>query len=182
MRVTLNSVRLAFPALFEPKSFNGEGDPTFSASFILDPVANKADIQRLQAAIKQASVDKWNSKHGEVLTALQKKGHVCLHDGDEKSEYDGFAGNMYVSARSKSRPLVLDRDKSPLVASDGRPYAGCVVNAIVDVYAQDNQWGKRINAALSGVQFVRDGEAFGGSRPASADDFGTVDESEDLLV
>ncbi len=37
MKVKLNNVRLAFPALFEPKAVNGEGDPRFSATFIFDP-------------------------------------------------------------------------------------------------------------------------------------------------
>ena len=35
MKIRLNNVRLAFPALFEAKTVNGEGDPAFSASFIL---------------------------------------------------------------------------------------------------------------------------------------------------
>jgi len=66
---------------------------------------------------------------------------------------------------------VVDRDRTPLVAADGKPYAGCYVTAIVELWPQDNQYGRRINATLSGVQFERDGDAFGGSAPASADDF-----------
>ena len=34
MKIRLNNVRLAFPALFEAKTVNGEGDPAFSASFL----------------------------------------------------------------------------------------------------------------------------------------------------
>ena len=33
MKLKLNNVRLAFPALFEAKTVNGEGDPRFSAVF-----------------------------------------------------------------------------------------------------------------------------------------------------
>jgi hypothetical protein len=50
------------------------------------------------------------------------------------------------------------------------------VVAIVELWAQDNSWGKRINATLKGVQFYQDGEAFAGGVSASADDF------EDLSV
>jgi hypothetical protein len=50
-------------------------------------------------------------------------------------------------------------------------YSGCFVNAQIDIWAQDNGFGKRINCTLAGVQFAADGDAFGGGRPASADDF-----------
>jgi hypothetical protein len=182
MKVMLRNVRLAFPALFQPKTVNGEGDPAFGATFIMDPATNKAEIEAVNAAIDKVAADKWGAKGAEVAKTLRKAGKVCLRDGDEKAEYEGYEGNMFVAARSKSRPLVIDRDKTPLVEADGRPYGGCYVNATIDVWAQDNQYGKRINASLSGVQFVRDGEAFGGSRPASPDDFEEVDESEDSLV
>jgi hypothetical protein len=79
---------------------------------------------------------------------------------------------MYVSAASKTRPLVLDSNKTPLTDEDGKPYGGCYVNASIEIWAQDNQFGKRINAQLRGIQFVKDGDAFGGGgSPASADEF-----------
>jgi hypothetical protein len=182
MKVRINNVRVAFPVLFNPKSVNGEGDPAFSASFILDPVANKADLKVLDEAIVKAAEEKWGPKAATILAGLRKSGKVCLRDGDEKPEYDGYPGNMFVSARSKSRPLVIDRDKTPLVEADGRPYGGAFVNAVLDLWAQDNDYGKRVNATLSGVQFVRDGDAFGGGRPASADEFDEVEETEESLV
>jgi len=44
---------------------------------------------------------------------------------------------------------------------NGKPYAGCYVNMSIRLWAQDNQFGKRVNAQLRAVQFVKDGEAFG---------------------
>ena len=40
------------------------------------------------------------------------------------------------------------------------------MNAIVELWAQDNNYGKRINASLAGVQFAKDGEAFAGGTVA----------------
>ena len=37
MKLKLNNVRLAFPALFEAKTVSGEGDPRFSAVFLMGP-------------------------------------------------------------------------------------------------------------------------------------------------
>jgi hypothetical protein len=62
---------------------------------------------------------------------------------------------------------VIDRDTKPLTAADGRPYGGCFVDASVDIWAQDNSWGKRINAKLRWVQFRGDGDAFSGGAPVS---------------
>ena len=101
-------------------------------------------------------------------------GAYFTYDGDLKATYDGFAGNLYVSARNPIRPLVLNSDKSPLTEADGKPYAGCYVNVSLELWAQDNNYGKRVNATLMGVQFYCDGDAFAGGGVASEDDFDDV--------
>jgi hypothetical protein len=133
MKLKLSNVRLAFPALFEAKTVNGEGSPAFSAALLIDPA-----------------------------------------DKQVKASYDGFPGNLYISARNPVRPTVLDADKTPLVAADGKPYAGCYVNVSLELWAQDNKYGKRVNATLMGVQFYRDGDSFTGGGAADESDFDDV--------
>lgn len=170
MKVSLVNVRLAFPNLFEAKSFGGdEATASHGASFLF-PKTHPA-YKLVTEAIEAAAADKWEKKAADVLKQLRTADRTALHDGDSKKDYAGFEGNFFVAARNKSRPLVIDKDKSPLTAADGKPYAGCYVNAIIDIWAQDNKFGKRINATLSGVQFAKDGEAFSGSSPASTNDF-----------
>ncbi len=77
---------------------------------------------------------------------------------------------MFVSCANSARPVVCNRDRSPLTKADGKPYGGAYVNLKVDVWAQDNNYGKRINAKLLVVQFVADGEAFGGGAVGRAED------------
>lgn len=179
MRIQIRNVRIAFPQLFVPKAF-GDGEPKFKATFLMPP--DHAAVKEIEAAIEAAATEKWGAKARETLKGLKAADKTCLHNGDVKSEYDGFPGNLFVNASSITDPKVLDRDKSLLSPRDGRPYGGCYVNAIIDVYAQDNNFGKRINATLAGVQFVRDGDAFGGGRPASEDEFDEVEvETDDLL-
>lgn len=182
MKLKLNDVRIAFPVLFEPKTVNGEGKPAFSSSFLLDPA--DAQVKAINAAIGQVAKEKWGTKADAILKQMRAQDKVCLHDGDLKSNYDGFPGMLYVSARAATRPLVIDRDKSPLAESDGRPYAGCYVNCSIELWAQDNNYGKRVNASLRGVQFFRDGDAFAGGAPASEDEFDDVAEgaNADSLV
>lgn len=182
MKVKLSNVRLAFPVLFEAKAVNGEGDPAFSASFLIPP--GHPAIEALETAMDHVGKEKWGAKWPNVKKEIATKDRFALHDGDTKSDYAGFPGNLYVSARNKSRPLVVDRDKSPLTMADGRPYAGCYVHASIELWAQDNSYGKRINASLRGVQFYKDGDAFTGGGAASDDEFDDIENEavvEDLV-
>lgn len=182
--IKLNNVRLAFPQVFEAKAFQGEGAEMYSATFLIDPKTKegKAIIKELEDEMVRIAKDKWGAKADGVMKAMKNADKTCLHNGDVKDGYDGFEGMMYVSARNKTRPLVLNRDKTPLSAQDGIPYAGCYVNTSVNLWAQDNGFGKRINAGLRGIQFLRDGDAFAGAAPASEDEFDSVDESESDLA
>jgi hypothetical protein len=176
-RIVLKNVRLAFPNLFTAARVNGEGEPAFSAAFLFPP-GHPAEKQ-LNDAITATAKAKWADKAPAILKAARATDKVCLHNGDSKSQYSGFEGNLFVSARSKVRPGVYARDTSPLTAEDGKPYAGCYVNAIIELWAQDNKYGKRVNATLCGVQFVKDGDAFGGSNaPASADELEDLGEDD----
>lgn len=180
MLVKLKNTRMAFPQLFEARSVNGEGEPAFSAAFIF--AKDHPSYKEMETAIMQVAKEKWGEKATAVLKELKARDKTALHDGDLKSDYDGYEGNFYVSARSKKRPLVIDGNKSVLTAADGKPYGGCFVNANVDLWAQDNQFGKRINATLVGVQMYKDGEAFSGGAPADPEDFDTVEEDDEDLV
>lgn len=174
-KVTLSNVRLTFPTLFDPKQVNGQGEPKFSASFLIP--RDHPQLATLTAAIKEAAASKWNAKAPDVLKALQASDKLCLHDGDAKSDYDGYAGHFFINASNKVRPLVIGGGadgKAPLVAADGKIYSGCYVNAIIEVWPQDNQFGKRVNASLLGVQFVKDGERLAGGGTAAADDFEAI--------
>ena len=179
MKIALANVRLAFPVLWEAKTVNGEGEPAFSASFLLDP--KHPAVKQIEAAVETIGKEKWGAKWPQIKKEMVAKDRLPLHDGDAKSSYTGFEGMLYVSARNKTRPLIIDRDKAPLNQSDGRPYAGCYVNASIELWAQDNNYGKRINASLRGVQFFKDGEAFAGGGAASSDEFEDLGVEEELV-
>jgi hypothetical protein len=183
MKLKITNARLAFPVLFEAKTVNGEGKPAFSAALLLDPA--DPQVKAINQAIDQIAKDKWGAKADAILKQMRAQDKVALHDGDLKANYDGFPGSVYVSARSATRPLVIDKDKTPLAEADGKPYAGCYVNASIELWPQDNNYGKRVNASLRGIQFLRDGDAFAGGGAASEDEFDDLSQgasaSEDLV-
>ncbi len=180
MKLKLKNVRLAFPQLFEATTVAGEGKPAFSATFLIGPA--DPQVAAINKAIDDTANEKWGAKSKALLTQMRAADKVCLHNGDLKATYDGFAGNLYISARNQVRPTVVDADKSALVAADGKPYAGCYVHAVLEVWAQDNQYGKRVNATLMGVQFYKDGDSFTGGGAASEDDFDDVSATADDLA
>ena len=176
-KITLKNVRLSFPQLFEAKQVNGEGKPAFSASFLMS--ADDPQVDALNALIDKIATEKWGAKAKTILGALRGKDAVAVHNGDLKAQYDGYEGNYYVSARSYTKVLVVDRDRTQLTQAEGRPYGGCYVDASVEIWAQDNQWGKRVNATLRWVQFRRHGDAFAVGAPASADEIDEISMDDD---
>lgn len=181
MSITLKNVRLAFSRdLFKAGSMNEGENPTFSSTFLIpkDDPQNKM----ISDEIARVAKEKWAAKAEINLKALYAGDRVCHKDGDLKPDFDGFAGCMSLKSSNKVAPTVIDRDRSKLTESSGRPYAGCYVNANVEIWAQDNGFGKRINAVLRGVQFVRDGDAFTGAPPASADEFEDIAMDHDDLA
>lgn len=175
--IKLKNVRLSFPEIFHKKSFQG-GIPAYSAAFLMDKSTpeGKAAIKTLTDAIKKLAMDTW----GEIPpNAKPGAAKCCFRDGDDK-DLAGYPGHMYISTRNgKVRPQLANRDNSPIVEEDGVLYPGCYVNAIVSLWAQDNTWGKAINANLVGIQFVKDGEAFGAVAPPIRDLFDEIDEVEE---
>ena len=163
-----------------------EGEkPGFSAQFILE--GDHPDLATLKKAMVEVAKGQWGDKAETVLKQLQGQDRVFLRRGDEKIDgdgnvMDGYAGNRYLTARSYVRPTIVDRDKSPLSENDGKPYSGCYVNAYLAIWAQQHpKYGKRINAQLQGVQFARDGDAFGAGKSASPDVFDSLaDEYSDF--
>lgn len=188
--------RLAFPVLFEPEQFQGTGDYSYSCALLVGESPSVKVLQGVEAengkliyskkialddAVEQVGKEKWGAKWPAVKKTMEKKDLSCLHDGDLKEKFAGFAGQWYLSCRSSegARPKVVDQRGNPVTQRDGVVYAGCYVIALVEIWAQDNGYGQRVNAQIRGVQFLRNGDAFGGGAPAADDEFDDVSEGAD---
>lgn len=165
-KIMLKNVRLSFPSLFDRASFDGK-EGKFEATLLINKETQAGIYKTLNTAIEKALAD------AKKKVPASK---WALRDGDEV-EYNGFEGHWSLKASSSKRPTVIDRVKTPLAKDDpGAPYAGCYVNAIVDFWVQDNNYGKRVNANLYGVQFVKDGEPFGAGAVDVTDEFDSLDD------
>lgn len=183
-KVRLKNVRLSFPALFEPKSFKGS-EPRYSATLLLDKEKDKAQILRIRKAITAVAKEEWGDNVPKRLT-------TPLRDGDEKEDLDGYGEDvMFIAAHSYSKIPIIDVAKNTLTAKDGKPYSGCYVHVVIQLWAQDDKdYGKAVRCALRAVMFAKDGEPFGGGQVDAEEEFADLieeaeeaglDEEDDLL-
>ena len=157
--------RMAFPAIFKPSEFDGK--ERYELQLLMAKGSQPAkSIDAAIAAIAKA-----------VGQNLSKMGadRICLKDGDE-FPYDSHKGMDVLKCSrpaEKGRPKLLNHDLTPIENDDGTLYSGCKVKIKVNIWYQDNKYGRRFNAKLIGIQFVANDEPFGGGED-SADDFRAV--------
>jgi hypothetical protein len=191
--VKLKNVRLSFAHLFEPQEGKVDdvtgvkGEPKFNCSFLFSKTDadGKANLANVKRAADEVKADKWGKNPPKL-----KPEKICLRDGDQE-DYDGYEDSYYVSSSNAKQPVLIDRKKDSkgkwirLVNAEGKPipgaagllYSGCYVNAVVRLWAQDNKHGKRINASLEAVQFLKHGDAFGAKQVDAEDAFDDDDTS-----
>jgi len=172
--IIIKNARLSYPTIFKKGTYEGKESDKYEAT-LLFPKSDKKTYEAVKAAIQ------------EIMTANKAKvpaSKWCLIDGDEiadEKDYEEYRDMWVIKAGNTKRPTVIDRDRTPLVEDDEVVYAGCYVNGMISLWFQNNTYGKRVNANLLGIQFVKDGERFGdGAKVASADDFEELDESDEF--
>lgn len=191
-KIKLTDVRIAFiDSLVGPaKDYQDNKVFRHSATFLIEP--GSANDKAIAAAIDKEAKESWGKKATAMLESIKGNNNkYCYTKGDLK-DYDGFQGMLVLAGHRKQidgRPLLLDSVLDPatekparLMGSDGkfiegkegRIYAGCYVNAAVEIYAQQGQ-NAGIRCGLMVVQFARPGDSFGGAARPTDDDFDAIE-------
>ena len=175
-KIKLERVRLSFPSVFKTAIYEGEDTGKYTATFLI-PKAQTKIKQKLDQMIEAAL------KEAKLKAALIPADNFCLRDGDDilvnkDGKYDSFEGHWVLKAGNSKRPTVINKDKSAIIEEDEIIYGGCWVNGIIDIWIQNNKWGKRVNANLHGIQFVKDDEPFGAGPIDVTDEFDDIDVDE----
>lgn len=183
--------RLSFPHLYVKQAPEGS-EPKYSATMLFHKsewekkgmtdeqksAAKAKHFAPIIAAVKAAATEafgsdpkKWPKRNGESIM------QYIFKSGDAKTDLNGYAGATVLTAKSdKKKPEVWDRIKDPetgtykrlLDQADGeaRLYAGCYARAQINVYPY-SKVGQGLALGLIAIQFVDDGEAFGGGSGTS---------------
>lgn len=179
-RILVQNVRFSFTdgiwVASTPKGVTGE--PAYNVQAILP--RNHPQVPELLQLINAAALKQWKDQAQAVLAVAQAAGKIFLRSGDTK-KYEGYAGNLFIACRSKTRPKVYDgmengKPREVHKREDSRIYSGCYGNLLIDVFPYI-RGSNGIGAGFKAIQFVKDGEPLGGSAPAAADEMGVVEES-----
>lgn len=167
--VTTPTFRLSFPRLDKPEAYQGKGQEYYSCTMLFDKGDN---IDVLKKAVHGAAVEKFG-KDKKKWPDIKRP----WRDGDKKSDIDGYAGTIYVSAKNMNRPVLVDRDKTKM-SDASKLYAGCYAQAVVVAKAvkSGSQWF--ITLYLQAVRFVKDGESFAGASVDIDDAFEDLEDEE----
>ena len=172
LRILTSEFRVSHPHLFEPSAMEGS-KLNYSIEMLFDKATTK--ISELQAPLKAAIIAKWGPNKADWPEGLQ----TPIKDGDKpkrnkktnKMEVRPEHKGMWV-VRAKSDaeyqpPYVVGRDPKVKLTSPSQFYAGCYARAALKANAYAHVSGTvGVSFILDGVQFIRDGEALGGKRPA----------------
>ncbi len=178
-KILLKNVMLGFPALAEPQSL-GDGEPAYGAKLPIAP--GSANEKLIEDEIAAVAKEAFKEKADDILAMLREDGKVCFIKKEYRSKstgevYEGFQKSHYLSTRNaKVQPSIFNQYGEPVEKKsdiERQAYSGAIASGVsVEIWAQDNKWGKRINCTLLGVMLSGEGSSIGGgSPPASADDF-----------
>lgn len=181
-KIVLKNVPIAFAdGLFTAKQYEGVGPFTFSVTALIPK--DDPQYKELQAAEMRVAKNKWAEKAAKIVELSKEDKQTRLIKDGDKQGYEGFEDHWSVRAtrgQDKGRPDVRDRDgKSPLTIDDGKPYSGAICNVIIELWPQDNKFGKCVRATLLGVQFIGDGKRFSGGSAAADNDFENMADGKD---
>jgi len=179
MKVNIKNVRALYPFLFskdQPKK--ADQDPKYRVTLTMEEdhpgveQIREAALEVLTAKVGADAAERWMKNNFGV----DKKTGV-LHWGDKRDEpSEDFDATRYFTAKSDSQPVIqtslgakqkregmvrdedgddieLDRDEH-----GKQIYAGCFVNASINVVAWKNDNGTGVSTYLLGIKFRKDGD------------------------
>ena len=189
--IFLSSVRLSFPHLAEPQrqinELTGKERISYNCEFIMPQ--DHAGFGQFMAKYGAMSLEKWKEHANTVMQMIQGDRKTrCYGRGEEKvnkktfQPYDGYAGNVFITAGRDSQPQVIQADGQAIDPTNSmayqqlarKMYGGCRVNAAVKPWLQDNKHGRGIRCDLIAVQFAADDKPFGEGAVDASNLFGAV--------
>lgn len=132
-----------------------DADPKYSMVSILPKGTHEEAKNLILEVIKQLLADNKDAK-----VAKDKR---FIRDGDD-AERDEYENSFTVSASELRKPKCRDRNGElvdDLESIREMFKSGYWFNVLIRPWFQDNDYGKRVNAGLVGVQFVKKDKTFG---------------------
>lgn len=170
--VALIKCRLQTPHLYAPYT-DKYGKTMYSCIL---RVYDKAEWAKIEAGKRAACQKKFGVEADKKLKKINGNPNCCLlREPDDDDSY------KFMKATRKPEdgcPKLIDRAKNGVPQSAGLFVSGAEVFALVSFWAYDNQ-STGVGATILGLQWVKEGEPFGGAPVARDDDFDSLDDTGD---
>ena len=173
VKVFLPDVRISYPSLLEPRQPPMGGEPKYDATFLMAPESGAA--HNLTAAVQDIA----QCAFGNAAEKILRENSPVKKGDDKETPPAGYAGNLYITARSKMRPDLRDSNPQIMLTDPAtiqdRFRGGYHVNAFVEVYSYEAKAAtgavikRGIAAMLLGVQFKAYDRPFGGVSLSASD-------------
>jgi hypothetical protein len=192
--VFLSNVRLSFPHLADPQKqvneVTGATRISYNCEFLMPQ--DHPSFQQFMARYGALALEKWKEHAQAVMGMIQQDRKTrCFGQGNEKvnkktfQPYDGYAGNVYITAGRDSAPQMIQADGTAVDPNNTmayqtlarKLYGGCRVNAAVKPWPQDNKHGRGIRCDLIAIQFAGDDKPFGEGAADASNMFGAVQQT-----
>ncbi len=180
--IYLSNVRLSFPHLAEPqKQVNDQTGKTrisYNAEFLM-PKTHEGFSQFMKR-YGELALEKGKENANAIMQMIQSdRKSRCFGAGEEKVNkktflpYDGYAGNVYITAGRDVPPQMIQADGTPIDPENTmaymqlarKLYGGCRVNVAIKPWWQnpnpEKQYSHGIRADLIAIQFAGDDAPFG---------------------
>lgn len=179
VRVFIRGARLSFPSLDRPRAstLDASGAEKYQATFLLEP--DNPCVAALREACTKVARQAFGDKADAVLRNPER---LPVRRGDDKEKVpEGYAGMLYISARSNQAPEL--RDANPNIMIHGEQairekfVAGYKVNGYVDIFPYEVKAANGavvrsgISAGLVSVQFAGYADPFSGRPATQATDY-----------
>lgn len=164
--------RVSHPRVFKPGQIQGAGEPMYSIEMLFDKATTK--LSEIQRPLIVAAKDKWGDDKNEWPKPLKWP----FRDGDKprfnkktkkmevKPEHVGMWVVKASSSAKYSKPHVVGKDPKVALTDESELYPGCYARAHLKAHAYEFADKNGVKFILDGVQFIRDGKAIGGKKPA----------------
>ena len=195
--------RATFVRLDKPKAFEEGKDPRYETTILLDP-ADSAGMDGIKLIVKMGSA-LCKEHYGVIPIALKRlaykfipgypapdpaatddKIRIAFYDGSEK-DYDEYPGKFVVPAHNKLKVAVANRKGAAVDPGEPQfPYSGCYAYMSLNMWLHSGntltKYGKRLGVNLRGVQFAKDGPAFGAGSIAAEEEFDALEDSAEAVT
>lgn len=188
MKLLTPEFRASHPHVFKPTEVKkGDGKPQYSIEMLFDKKTTK--LSEFTKRIKAAARNKWGDDESEWPKPLI----LPIRDGDKphgkkkeiKPEHKGMWVIRSSSSAQYSKPHVVGKNPKEPLENEAQFYPGCYARAQIKAHAYSFADKDGVKFILDGVQFIRDGKAIGGKKPADQmfgvieGDDGDIGETED---